>query len=155
MSCLTTSSLSWYMDLTFQVPMQYCFLQHRTLFHHQSHPQLGFIFALAPSLHLFWSYFSTDLHPLAFWAPTDLGISSFSILTFCLFMLFMGSQGKNSEVVFHSLLQWTTFCQTLHHDLIQWNYEPCCVGPPKMDGSWWRVLTKYLLNFKYLVWKQS
>ena len=18
----------------------------------------------------------------------------------------------------------------------------CCVGPPKMDGSWWRVLTK-------------
>ena len=21
-------------------------------------------------------------------------------------------------------------------------YEPCCVGPPKTDGSWWRVLTK-------------
>ena len=20
--------------------------------------------------------------------------------------------------------------------------QPCCVGPPKMDGSWWRVLTK-------------
>ena len=26
--------------------------------------------------------------------------------------------------------------------LAQWNYEPCHVGPPKMDGSWWRVLTK-------------
>ena len=24
----------------------------------------------------------------------------------------------------------------------QWNYEPCCVGPPKTDGSWWWVLTK-------------
>ena len=24
-SCLTTSSLPWFMDLTFQVPMQYCF----------------------------------------------------------------------------------------------------------------------------------
>ena len=24
----------------------------------------------------------------------------------------------------------------------QWNYEPCCVGPPRMDGSQWRVLTK-------------
>ena len=24
----------------------------------------------------------------------------------------------------------------------QWNYEPCHVGPPKMDGSWWRVLIK-------------
>ena len=22
------------------------------------------------------------------------------------------------------------------------NYETCHVGPPKMDGSWWRVLTK-------------
>ena len=26
--------------------------------------------------------------------------------------------------------------------LTQRNYEPCCVGPPKMDESWWRVLTK-------------
>ena len=26
--------------------------------------------------------------------------------------------------------------------LTQWNYEPCRVVPPKMDGSWWRVLTK-------------
>ena len=24
--------------------------------------------------------------------------------------------------------------------LTQWNCEPCCVGPPKMNGSWWRVL---------------
>ena len=28
---------------------------------HQSHPQLGIVFALAPSPHSFWSYFSTDL----------------------------------------------------------------------------------------------
>ena len=28
-------------------------------FYHQSHPQLGIVFALAPSLHSFWSYFST------------------------------------------------------------------------------------------------
>ena len=26
--------------------------------------------------------------------------------------------------------------------LIQWNYEPCHIGPLKMDGSLWRVLTK-------------
>ena len=30
-SCLTTSNLSWFMDLTVQVPMQYCTLQHWTL----------------------------------------------------------------------------------------------------------------------------
>ena len=49
------------MDLTFQVPMQYYSLQYWTYSYHQSHPQLGVVFALAPSLHLFWSYFSTDL----------------------------------------------------------------------------------------------
>ena len=27
--------------------------------------------------------------------------------------------------------------------LTQRNYEPCCLGPPKMDGSWRRVLTKH------------
>ena len=26
--------------------------------------------------------------------------------------------------------------------LTQWNYEPCHVGPPKTDASWWRVTTK-------------
>ena len=30
-SCLTTSNLPWFMDLTFQVPMQYCSLHHWTL----------------------------------------------------------------------------------------------------------------------------
>ena len=30
-SCLTTSTLPWFMDLAFQVPMQYCSLQHWTL----------------------------------------------------------------------------------------------------------------------------
>ena len=30
-SCLTTSHLPWFMDLTFQVPMQYCSLEHQIL----------------------------------------------------------------------------------------------------------------------------
>ena len=30
-SCLTTFNLPWFMDLSFQVPMQYCSLQHWTL----------------------------------------------------------------------------------------------------------------------------
>ena len=55
-SCLSTSNLAWFINLTFQVPMQFCSLQHRTL------PPLQVTstrFALAPSLHSFWSYFST------------------------------------------------------------------------------------------------
>ena len=88
-SCLTTSNLPWFMDLTFQVPMQYCSLQHRTLLLSPVTSTTGccFCFGSIPSffleLFLHWS-------PVAYWAPTDLGSFSFSILSFCLFILFMG-----------------------------------------------------------------
>ena len=87
-SCLTTSSLPWFMDLTFQVPMQYWSLQHRTLLLSPVTSTAGycFCFGYIPSffleLFLHWS-------PVAYWALTDLGSSSFSILSFCLFLLFM------------------------------------------------------------------
>ena len=50
--------------------------------------------------------------PLAYWTPTNLGSSSFSVLLFCLSYWSWGFQGKTTEVVCHSLLQWTTICQT-------------------------------------------
>ena len=81
-SCLTTSNLPWFMDLTFQVPMQYCSLQHRTLLLSAVTSTTGYCFCFGsiPSffleLFLHWS-------PEAYWAPTDLGTSSFSILSFC------------------------------------------------------------------------
>ena len=49
-SSLTASNLSHFMNLTFQIPMQYCTYSIRLYFHHQSHPQLG-LFLLW--LHLF------------------------------------------------------------------------------------------------------
>jgi len=88
-SCFTTCNLLWFMDLTFQVPMQYCSLQHRTLLLSPVTSTAGYYFCFGsiPSffleLFLHWS-------PVAYWAPTDLGSSSFSILSFCLFILFMG-----------------------------------------------------------------
>ena len=92
-SCLTTSNLPWFMDLTFQVPMQYCSLQHQTLLLSPVTSTAGysFCFGSIPSfflkLFLHWS-------PVAYWAPTDLGSFSFSILSFCLFILFMGFSSK-------------------------------------------------------------
>ena len=47
--------------------------------------------------------------PVAHWAPTNQGSSSTSVVPFS--HRSWGSQGKNTEVVCHSLLQWTTFCQ--------------------------------------------
>ena len=87
--CLTTSNLPWSMDLTFQVPMQCSSLQHQTLLLSPVTSTAGccFCFGVISSffleLFLHWS-------PVAYWAPTDLGSTSFSVLSFCLFILFMG-----------------------------------------------------------------
>ena len=55
-SCLTTSNLLWFMDLTFQVPMQYYSLQYWILLSLQTHPWLGIISTLTHLLHSSWSY---------------------------------------------------------------------------------------------------
>ena len=41
-SCLTTSNLPWFMDLTFRVPMQHCSLQHRILLLDAEYPEYIF-----------------------------------------------------------------------------------------------------------------
>ena len=87
--CLTTSNLPWFMDLTFQVPVQYCSLQHQTLFPLSVTSTTGCCFCFDSVSSFFLELF---LHwsPVAYCAPTDLGSSSFSVLSFCLFTLFMG-----------------------------------------------------------------
>ena len=88
-SCSTTSNLLWFMDLTFQVPMQYCYLQHQSLLSSPVTSTTGCCFHFGSVSSLFLELI---LHssPIAYWAPTDLGCSSFSGVSFCLFILFMG-----------------------------------------------------------------
>jgi len=88
-SCLTTSNLPWFMDLTFQVPMQYCSLWHQTLLPSPLTSTTGCCFCFGSISSFFLELF---LHwsPVAYWVPTDLGSSSFSVLSFCLFILFVG-----------------------------------------------------------------
>ena len=49
--------------------------------------------------------------PVAYWAPSDLGVhlpvSSLFAFSYCSW----SSPGKNTGVVCHSLLEWTMFCQ--------------------------------------------
>ena len=88
-SCLIISNLPWFMDLTFQVPMQYCSLQHRTLFPSPVTSTTGccccFVSISSFFLELFLHWSS-----VTYWTPTNLGSSSFSVLSFYLFILFMG-----------------------------------------------------------------
>ena len=88
-SYLTTSNLPWFVDLTFQVLMQYCSLQHRTLLPTAVTSTTGCCFCFG-SISSFFLELSLYWSPVAYWAPTNLGSSSFSVLSFCLFILFMG-----------------------------------------------------------------
>ena len=108
---LTTSNLPWFMDLTFQVPVQYWSLQDRTLLLSPVPSTTGWCFFFGSVLSFFLELF---LHwsPVAYWAPTDLGVHLSVSYLFASSYCSWGSQGKNTEVVCHSLLQWTTFCQT-------------------------------------------
>ena len=109
--CLTSSNLPQFMELTFQVPMQYCSLQHWILLPSPVTSTTGHCFCF-DSLSLSSFFLRLFLHssPVAYWAPTDLGSSSFSIISFCLFILFMGF---STAVLFSS---GPCFVRTLHHD---------------------------------------
>ena len=110
------------MDLTFQVPMQYCSLQHRTLLLPPVTFTTGccFCFGSIPSffleLFLHWS-------PVAYWTPTYLGSSSFSVLSFCLFILYMGFSRQE---------YWCglPFPSPVDHILSDLSTMPACLGWP-------------------------
>ena len=64
-SYLTTSNLLWFMDLSFQVPVQYCSLQHRTLFPSPVTPTTGCYFCYGSISSFFLEIF---LH----WSPVSM-----------------------------------------------------------------------------------
>ena len=72
------------MDLTFQVPMQ-----HRILLSSPVTSTTGCCFHFGSFSSFFLELFF-HWSSVAYWAPTSLGSSSFSVLSFCLFILFMG-----------------------------------------------------------------
>ena len=110
-SCLTTANLPWFIDLTFQVPVQYCSLQHRTFLPSPVTSTTGccFCFGSIPSffLELFLHCLQYHNGHLPTWG-VHLSVSYLFAFSYCSW----GSQGTNTEVFCHSLLQWATFCQT-------------------------------------------
>ena len=115
-SCLTTSNLPWFMDLTFQAPMQYCSLQYQTFLPSPLTSTTGCCFHFGSVSSFFLQLF---LHssPVAFWAPTNLGSSSSSVISFCLFLLFMGFLKARMLMWFAILFSsGPGFVRILHHD---------------------------------------
>ena len=139
-SCLTTYNLPWFIDLTFQVPMQYCSLQHRTLLPSPVTSTTVYCFCFGSISSLFLELF---LHwsPVAYWAPADLGSSSFTLLSFCLFILFMGLSRQEywNGLWFPSLVDHILSDLTKPPPVHFWNSHLKTSGPdPQVRaGSWY------------------
>ena len=125
-SCLITFNLPWFMDLTFQVPMQYCSLQHQILLLSPVTSTAGYCFCFGSNPSFFLELF---LHwsPVAFGHLLTWGVPLSVSYHFAFSYYSWGYQGKNTEVVCHSFLQWTTFCQTS----APW---PARLGLPRRHG---------------------
>ena len=127
--------------------MQYCPLLHRTLLLLPVTSTTGCCFCFGSVSSFFLELF---LHwsPAAYWAPTDLGSSSSVSCLFAFSYCSWGSQGKNTEVVCHSLLQWTTFCQNSP----PW---PVCLGWPYTAWliiSWVDTAVVHVIRLVTFLW---
>ena len=111
-SYLTMSNLPWFMDLLFQVPMKYCFTASDFTFTTR-HIHSWKSFPLWPSLFIISVVISNFLHssPVAYLPLSDLGRDSSSVISFCLFILFLEFLQQEYWDGLHFLPQWITFCQ--------------------------------------------
>ena len=145
-SCLITSNLPWFMDLTFQVPMQYCSFQNQSLLPSPVTPTTGCCF-LFDSVSSFFLELFLHSSPGACWAPTNLGSSSFSVISFCLFILFVefSRQEYWSGLAFHSPVDVLSELSTITrlswvalHAMTQ-SFIELSVSP-----RYWQIKTQYL-----------
>ena len=123
-------------------------------FHHQSHPPMGVVFSLAPSLHSFWSYFSSDLQfcigHLLTWG-VHLSVSYLFAFSSC-FVVIETRVLKWFALPFSSAL---CFVRALHRDLsildgynchgseFHWVWQGC--GPCDQIG-WFSVIVVFSLS---------
>ena len=92
--CLTTSNFPWFMDWTFQVPMQYCSLQHWTLLSPPDTSSIGCCFCIGSASSFLLELFLCSFL-VAYWTLNDMGgfimwDEKDLVGCFCLFILFMG-----------------------------------------------------------------
>ena len=127
-SCLTTSNLPWFMDLTFQVPMLCCPLQHQTLFPSPATSTTGwcFCFGSVSSFFLVISPLISSSILRTFWP----GEFIFQIPIFLPFYTVHG-------VLKARILKWLPFPSPVDHVLSELSSVTCpsWVALPSMSHS--------------------
>ena len=166
-SCLTTSSLPWFMDLTSQVPIHYCSLQHQILLLSldTSTTEHRFCFGLPPSFFLGLLVTVLNSFSIANWTPSNLQDSSFGIIFF--FMSFYTVQASlMAQLVKNPPAMWEIWVWSLgwedplekgmatHSSILSWRIpwtgEPSrlqSIGSQRV-GHNWETLTFTFLSLK-------
>ena len=127
-SSLTTSNLPWFMDLTFQVPMHYCSLQHWNFTSITSHIHNWVLFLLWLSLFILSGVISPLISSsiLGTYQPGEFIFQCPIFLTFhTVHGILKGRILKWFAIPFSS---GSRFVRTLHHD-------PPILGGPTGHGS--------------------
>ena len=108
---LTIFNLSWFMDLTLYIFMQFCSLHHQTLLSSPDTSTAEHHFHFSPAPSFFLELLLIVLHITSWILLTWEAYLPISYLFAPLYCSW-GSCDRNTDVVCHSLLQWTTFCQS-------------------------------------------
>ena len=129
MSCFPRCNLPWFMDLTFRVPVQYCSL-HQILLSSLDTSITEHRFCFGPAASFFLGLLVIlRSSPIACCTPSDLGNSSFAVISFCPFMQFM----RFSQQVYWGVCLCSSsgsrFVRNLH-------WDPSVLGGPTWHGSW-------------------
>ena len=153
-SCLTTSNLPWFMNWTFQVPMQYCYLWYETLLPPLDTSTVECHFHFGPAVSFFLEQLVIALcaSPVARWKPSDLGGLIFQCHIFLNFHTIPG-------VLVAGILSWfaissSTIPPFVSYSLwplcLRWPYKACLVASLSYAGSFDAILIGDLhLKFAY------
>ena len=125
-SYLTTSNFPWFIDLTFQIPIHYYSLQHWILIPSPDTSTTGCCFCFG-SISSYFVELLLHWSPVAYWTPTYLGSSSFSVLSFCLHTVLGVLKARILKCFVTPCSSGPCFVRSLHHD-------PSFLGGPTQHG---------------------
>ena len=146
-SCVTTSNLPWFMDWTFQFPMQYCSLQHRTLLLSPDTSTTGYCFCYGSIPSFFLELF---LH----WSPNSI-LSTYwpgeFLFQYPIILPFHTVHG----VLKARTLKWFAIpFSSGPHSVRRLHHDPSILGGPTRHGlvSWVRQSCGLVIRLASFLW---
>ena len=143
---LIITNLPWFMNLTFQIPMQYCSLKHQTLLLSSDTSKTEHHFCFGPDTSLFLELLITFYFSwVAFWTPSAWGVN---LLVSFFFFLIHTVHG----VLVAKILKWFAIpSSSAPHFVWTLHYDPFILSDPTWHGSWLHWVMQTLHHNKAVI----